>query len=101
MCERVIRASKELGTKQGVATSAALEKYCDVPTIEVDEQKFCYNIATLKKEVNRLLDLGADENRVCKKVKSVNPDFCLTKVVKVERTGIQINERLKKGIIYE
>jgi hypothetical protein len=100
-CERVVKAAKELGAKQNIAPSLALEKYCGIPSIEVEDEQFCYNVATLKKDVNRLLDLGADASRVCKKVKAVNSDFCKSKVVKVERTGIQLNERFKKGIIYE
>jgi hypothetical protein len=100
-CERVVKAAKELGAKQNIAPSLALEKYCGIPSIEVEDEQFCYNVATLKKDVNRLLDLGADASRVCKKVRAVNSDFCKSKVVKVERTGIQLNERFKKGIIYE
>jgi hypothetical protein len=101
VCERVVKAAKELGAKQNITPSLALEKYCGIPSIEVEDEQFCYNVATLKKDVNRLLDLGADASRVCKKVKAVNSDFCKTKVVKIERTGIQLNERFKKGIIYE
>jgi hypothetical protein len=100
-CERVVKAVKELGAKQNIAPSLALEKYCGIPSIEVEDEQFCYNVATLKKDVNRLLDLGADASRVCKKVRAVNSDFCKSKVVKVERTGIQLNERFKKGTIYE
>lgn len=101
MCERVIKAAKELGLKQSITSSVALDKYCSIPSIEADDEKFCYNIATLKKDINRLLELGADEARICKKVKAINSDFCKSKTVKVERTGIQLNERIKRGIIYE
>lgn len=47
------------------------------------------------------MDLGADEFRICKKVKSINPDFCKNLTAKVDRTGVQLNERFKRGIIYE
>ena len=101
VCEKVIRASKELGVKQKISVVEALDKYCAIPSIEDGDAKFCYNIASLRTDVNRLLQLGANEFRVCKKVKSINPDFCTAKLAKLERTGVQINERFKRGIIYE
>jgi hypothetical protein len=101
VCERVIKAAKELAVKQGITASIALEKYCNIPANNVEDEKFCYNVGTAKKDINRLLDLGASEERVCKKVKTINSHFCTAKTVKSERTGVQVNERLKRGVIFE
>jgi len=90
-----------MGAKQGITSTKALEKYCSIATLEVGDQKFCYNIDTLGKDISRLLEMGADEFRVCKKVNSINPDFCRAKIVNSTKTGVQLNDRLKKGIIYE
>ena len=101
VCHRVIKAAVELGAKQGITSAKALDKYCAIATLEVEDQKFCYNIDTIGKDISRLLEMGADEFRVCKKVSSINPDFCTVKIVKSTKTGEQLNDRLKKGIIYE
>ncbi len=90
-----------MGIKQGISAASALDKYCTIATLEVDDLKFCYNIDTIKKDISRLLDMNADEYRVCKKVNAINPDFCTNRALKVTRTGEQLNDRLKKGIIYE
>ena len=62
----------------------------------------------IKKELFRLLDLGVDVNRVCKKIQKINPDFCSIKVFnnnnqKIKDDKIEINYYLKsrRGIIYE
>lgn len=89
-----------MGIKQGISATAALDKYCEIETLSVEDQKFCYNTATIKKDLYRLMDMGADEYRVCKKVKAINSDFCKVMSTQVPRTGIQLNDRMKKGIIY-
>ena len=86
--------------KQGIAASTALERYCNIATLEVEDQKFCYDIATIGKDLYRLMELGADEYRICKRVKTINPHFCKMKTAKSSKSGIQLNERNKKGIIY-
>ncbi len=101
VCERVIKATKELAIKQGIAASNALEKYCSIPANDVEDEKFCYNVGTAKKDINRLLDLGASEERICKKVKSINAHFCTVKMIKSERTGVHVNDRFKRGVLYE
>jgi hypothetical protein len=47
--------------------------------LPVDEQQFCYNAQGIQKDINRLLDLGANTNRICQKIQKINPDFCTTK----------------------
>lgn len=59
--------------------SEALSKYCAVESLDVDHTKFCYNIDTIKKNLSRILDLGATNDRICKKVLAVNKDFCQSK----------------------
>ena len=82
-----------------------MERYCNLSNLPVDEQKFCYDIDPIKQELERLLEYGADEIRICKKVKSINPDFCKSNLV-ISSTSISSNEHknlLKKtiGVIYE
>ena len=89
-----------MGIKRGITATAALDKYCEIETLSVEDQKFCYNTATIKKDLYRLMNMGADEFRVCKKVKSINPDFCKVMATQATRSGIQLNDRMKKGIIY-
>ncbi len=59
--------------------SVSYDRYCSLSSITVDETQFCYNTNGLKAEIHRMLDLGAKPERICKKVRSVNPDFCTTK----------------------
>jgi hypothetical protein len=100
VCYRVLRAVNDLGGKQGIPATEAFDRYCDIANLEVEDQKFCYNTANVRRELFRLMELGADEYRVCKKVKSMNPDFCLVKAAKPTNTGIHLNDRNKRGIIY-
>ena len=76
VCVRMVKAARDFGKAQDppTATSKALEKYCSLgTTLSVEEQQFCYNIDNVRGEINRMLDMGADEIRVCKKVRSMNP----------------------------
>ena len=105
VCARVIRAARDYGKDEGrLAASFALERYCKLGTnLQVEDQQFCYNIDSMKSDIYKLLDYGAKVSRVCKKVKAMNSDFCVTKSSKktvIQSTGIQINERYKRGIIY-
>lgn len=77
VCDRVLRASRDLAAREaGLSVSQALGKFCSVETLETEDVKFCYNIDTIKKDIYRLLDLGANNDRVCKKVHTINSDFC-------------------------
>ena len=85
----------------------------------MDEQKFCYDIENIQISINRLLDLGADEFRICRKIKSINPDFCVTTKMssheikdnsddidisyksKVENNSTISVKNTKRGVIYE
>ena len=71
-----MQVAKDLSTKQGIAISAAFDRYCQLDSLDIADAQFCYNTATLSTTIHRLLDLGADASRVCKKVHSINPDFC-------------------------
>ena len=76
VCVRMVKAARDFGKAQNppTATSKSLEKYCSLgTTLSVEEQQFCYNIDNVRGEINRMLDMGADEIRVCKKVRSMNP----------------------------
>lgn len=100
---RVLRASKELAKDQGIPISAALDKVCRVTKDhDVEEQQFCYNIDTIRADLNRVLDLGAGEARACKKVKSINPHFCSLKDSSKNKNkpAAHVNEKQVKGVIY-
>ena len=101
VCYRVMRATKDLSLKNNIPATSALDSYCEIQSLDTDDSKFCYNTANIRKELFRLIELGADEYRICQKVKSINSDFCKIKSQKLTNTGIHLNERLKKGIIYE
>jgi hypothetical protein len=96
---RVIRAAKNL-RKDFKSSVEAFEKYCTLTSIGVDEQQFCYNAFGIKKDIHKLLELGADETRICKRVMKINPDFCLTTKTVEELPGT-IDTKFKKGVIYE
>jgi hypothetical protein len=73
VCSRVIKASRELSTDK---PSKLFEKYCSLSILSNEEQQFCYNSQGFQSEISRLLDLGADEKRICKRIYKINPDFC-------------------------
>ncbi len=77
------------------------ERYCSLRNLSVDDQQFCYNTDSVKNELLRLLDLGADENRVCKKVYQINPDFCRT--LKLEKEAKKSTNKKSKNwdVIYD
>ena len=102
VCLRIIRAIKR-ELKHSESSSKYLDRYCSLKNLPVDEQKFCYNTDTIRRELIRLLDMGADEQRVCKKFYSINPDFCASKSdqEKVLEALRNKNSNKKRGIIYE
>ena len=101
VCTRVLRGARDSAKQSQIGVVEALEDYCKLQNINVEDQKFCYNIDTMKSDINRLLRLGADDDRICKKVKAVNPHFCLSKTAKSEdTTAAYVPSRTKRGIIY-
>lgn len=103
--------------EKGLSSSQALAKYCAVDSLDVEDVKFCYNIDSFKRDIYRLVDLGANNERICKKVKAINEDFCRikqTNVIKQEvsytttATGTPSSNnsndspplRTKRGVIY-
>ena len=84
----------------GDPPSKSLNRYCNLETISVEEQQFCYNTQGFRSDMLRMLELGADENRICKKVNNINPDFCKAVVKKKDNPGTRDHKRLK-GVIYE
>jgi hypothetical protein len=73
--------------------------------LSTDEKKFCYNIESIVGEIVRLIDMNADEHRVCKKVYSVNSDFCRAKNAttvseQMKSQGLSTTRRSQVGVIY-
>lgn len=102
VCIRVIRAARELGKSRQEDAARMLTSYCQLTEqLQVEDQKFCYNIDNVRGELSRMLNLGADEFRVCRRVKAMNPDFCRVMAKKTNKEGIHKNDRLIRGVIYE
>ena len=101
----MIRAIRDLAHSQtDLSLTTAFERYCGLDTLSTQDEQFCYNTDSLRKDIFRLLNLGADEYRICKKVNSINPDFCSANKQKAshqpDKNAIYLNERRKIGVIY-
>jgi len=99
---RVIEAVQAI-TSMHPSASKAFVKYCSLKELSIDDAKFCYDTETMRKDIFRLLDYGADASRICKKVGSTNPHFCTATGSKT-RESIEYGKenRIKgRGIIYE
>jgi hypothetical protein len=98
---RIMKSAIDLKKKQGGKVSDAYSRYCKLKTLDTSEEKFCYDLEPLHKEVFRILDLGADASRVCKKVKSINAEFCKSRSVSKTLDNQRYEKNKKRGIIYE
>ena len=67
----------------------------------LQELKFCYDTDNFRKDLIRLMDLGAEEYRVCKRVHTENPSFCAVKKKEVTVLPGTRQSRGARGIIYE
>lgn len=78
----------------------------------VEEEKFCYDSQSFLEEINRLVKLGANSERICRRIHSINPDFCasmqykrssLTSTASIDTHGpLSTSQRTtKRGVIYE
>jgi len=83
ICMRVIASAKETAKMQSILPSVALGKFCDLGSkgrsLEVADEKFCYDVMTMSTTLFRQLDLGGTADRCCKRVYQMNPDFCRRK----------------------
>lgn len=88
------------GTKEGVFES--LVAYCALPGLQTEDQQFCYNIDSFKGELKRLVLLGADDRRVCNKVRAINSHFCgvVDEGLIADRVDTKKFSQSKRGIIY-
>ena len=86
-------ASKESGAE-------AFKKYCSLETLPVDELKFCYDVDSFKQDILKLMNFGADEKRICKKVHSTNHNFCAVKKKDAILPGTRAFKNAR-GVIYE
>ena len=107
ICMRVMRSVKDLAKgPPAMKGGKALEKYCSLgESLEISDEKFCYDIDSMRSTLNRLLEFGATEERLCKRIKDTNPDFCSKKATNrmksVNSDGDPSNVRLNKGVIFE
>ena len=93
--------------KNTVSYKNQFVKYCNLANLPVEEQKFCYDTDSIRQDLYKMLDFGADATRICKKVLKANPDFCRVPTV----TKLSLNEAPKsimannreniRGVIYE
>ena len=89
-----------MGGTSKASGAEAFEKYCSLDTLPVDELKFCYDVDSFKQDVLKLLNFGADEKRICKKVHSTNHNFCAVKKKDAVLPGTRAFKNAR-GIIYE
>ena len=121
VCERVLRAVKRsavtlvevstfntasgtssYGTREKNSFPAVFERYCELSALTVEERKFCYDTNPMKKELFRLLDMGANEIRICKKIFKVNSDCCkVHSKDQVRSAAVKAKQSRSIGIIYE
>ena len=98
------KSSHKIRTSTVSSDKEIFIRYCQLSKLPVEERKFCYDTETNRKEIFRLLDLGADENRICRKVKKINPDFCNTATQGQSANdgkGFMREQIKERGIIYE
>ena len=101
VCDRVLKTITELSSSQGIAKQLAYQNYCGLNNLENQEAKFCYDTNSMTSEIFRMMSMKADDKRICKKIKKVNPNFCTgSKVTKPVEPNAHLNERHKRGIIY-
>uniref|UniRef100_K3WKY5 Mesencephalic astrocyte-derived neurotrophic factor homolog n=1 Tax=Globisporangium ultimum (strain ATCC 200006 / CBS 805.95 / DAOM BR144) TaxID=431595 RepID=K3WKY5_GLOUD len=65
---------KKGGKKLGIAETA-LGKYCG-KKLSTKDNKLCYFLEPLKKDVARQITYGKDSFKICKSLEKKNPDFC-------------------------
>lgn len=111
VCFRIISSVMDSSLTKAGKASQSYDRYCSLTSIPVEETQFCYNTNGIKAEIHRLLDLGANAERICKKVNKVNPDFCTTKESDFVLTALEnpdsdalltnnTNFKAKRGFIY-
>jgi hypothetical protein len=100
ICLRMIKAVRGLAKVKKEDPSKSFVRYCSLTSLDVEEEKFCYDTETLQQEISRLLDIGADEMRICKKIFAINLDFCKAQVPK-NAAFTQDNTKSKRGFIFE
>ena len=103
------KSSHEIRTSMVSSDQDIFIRYCKLSKLPVEEKKFCYDTETSRKEIFRLLDLGADDKRICRKIKKINPDFCNSSQgqVNVDNSGAadrapstQQTKNFTRGVIY-
>ena len=87
----------------GPTNAEVFHRYCNISKLPVDERKFCYDTDSIRKEIYRLMDLGATEDRICRKVHKINPDFCKTVAAtnEAENAVVRTEKQRERGVIYE
>ena len=97
------KSSHEIRTTLISGDKEIFVRYCRLSKLPVEERKFCYDTETSRKEIFRLLDLGADDKRICRKVKKINPDFCNSSQGQSDDRGkgSMKKQNTDRGIIYE
>ncbi|TMW57281.1 hypothetical protein Poli38472_003206 [Pythium oligandrum] len=68
------KLAEEKGKKLAVAEKA-VEKYCS-KKLSSKDQKLCYFLEPMKKDVARQISFGKDSIKICKTLEKKNPDFC-------------------------
>ena len=92
VCYRVVNAAKGMSKRDSIKVSDAFASYCNIDKgLEISDEKLCYDVTNMKTSLYRLLDLGASVDRVCKKVKEINSDFCRKGEISALRRDVDFN----------
>lgn len=108
VCIRIVRSFKSPYSAHVVGEvkknpKKLFEQYCgmDSSLLSVEDQRFCYNSDNIRQDLYRLLDMGADEFRVCKRFKKANAHFCESKTASTEVVRDFSLQTKKRGVVFE
>lgn len=99
-CLVVMKIINEYSHSHKVNKIDALNYYCSLKALNVRNQQFCYNIENIKYEINRLLYLNVENEKICEKVRSINKGFCNAVLVELDSSFYRLGSS-HRGVIYE
>ncbi|KAJ0394422.1 hypothetical protein P43SY_010919 [Pythium insidiosum] len=70
------KLAEQKGKKTLAVAENAVEKYCGSKKLAAKDNKLCYFLEPLKKDVARQVSFGKDSMKICKSLEKKNPDFC-------------------------
>lgn len=98
LCLHIMQTVKELAVKSSILPSLSLLNYCSIAELDVETKQFCYHLDSIKGDVQRVLDAGAPEKRICRKIKALSPTLCKSssKLNKLNLKNGHVTSKLNK-----